>query len=172
MTYLVVIVLSVLRFSILVTPLVYCGHCIVCPSTYDSGYPFGILWSLCCLSCDLRFWLPLWYLVVIVLSVLRFTILVTPLISCGHCIVCPSIYDSGYLFGILWSLYCLSFDLRFWLPLWYIVVIALSVLRITILVTPLVNRRTDNTMTTRYQRGNQNRKWKDRQYNDHKIPKG
>jgi hypothetical protein len=137
--YLVVIVLYVLRFTILVTSLVSCSHCIVCPSIYGSGYPFGILWSLYCLSIDLRFWLPLWYLVVIVLSVLRFTILITPLISCGHCIVCPSIYDSGYPFGILWSLYCLSFDLRFWLPLWYLVVIVLPVLRFTILVTPLVS---------------------------------
>jgi hypothetical protein len=126
--HLVVIVLSVLRFTILLTSLVSCGHCIVCSSIYDSGYLFGILWSLYCLSFDLRFWLPLWYLVVIVLSVLRFTILVTPLVSCGHCIVCPLIYDSGYPFGILWSLYCLSFDLRFWLPLWYLVVIVLSVL--------------------------------------------
>jgi hypothetical protein len=179
--YLVVIVLSVLWFT-------------------DSGYPFGILWALYCLSfefqilviplvscghcivCPLiyRFWLPLWYLVVIVLSVLRFTILVTPLVSCGHCVVCPVIYDSGYPFGILWSLYCLSFDLRFCLPLWYLVVIVLSVLRFTILVTPLVScghcivcpLMTDNTMTTRYQRGNQNRKSKDRQYKDQKIPKG
>ena len=117
--HLVVIVLSVLRFTILLTSLVSCGHCIVCPSIYDSAYLFGILWSLYC--------------------VLRFTILVTSLASCGHCIVCPSIYDSAYLFGILWSLYCLFFDLRFWLPLWYLVVIVLSVLRFTILVTPLVS---------------------------------
>jgi hypothetical protein len=59
----------------------------------NSDYPFGILWSLYCLSFDLQ-------------------ILVTPLVSCGHCIACPSIYDSGYPFGILWSLYCLSFDLQ------------------------------------------------------------
>ena len=216
---------------ILVTPLVSYGHCVVCPSIYgfwlplwylmvivlsvlrftDSGYLFGILWSLCCLSFDVRilvtplvsyghcivcpsiygFWLPLWYLMVIVLFVLRCTdsgypfgilwslyclsfdlrILVTPLVSYGHCIVCPSIYgfwlplwylmvivlsvlrftDSGYPFGILWSLCCLSFDLRilvtplvsyghcivcpsiygFWLPLWYLMVIVLSVLRFT-----------------------------------------
>jgi hypothetical protein len=82
--YLVVIILSVPRFT-------------------DSGYPFGILWSLYCLSLDLQ---PL----------------ITPLVSCGHCIVCPSIYSlwlllwylvvilsvprftaSDYLFGILWS---------------------------------------------------------------------
>ena len=33
--------------------------------------------------------------------------------------------------------------------------------------------KTDNTMTKRYQKGNQKRKsMKDRQYNDQKIPKG
>ena len=64
--YLVAIVLSVLlRFT-------------------DSGYPFSILWPLCCLS--------FFYL----------RILVTPLVSCGHCVVCPS------------SIY------GFWLPLWYL----------------------------------------------------
>jgi hypothetical protein len=106
---------------------------------------FGILWSLCCLSLfDLQmttlvscghcavcpfsiFRWPLWYLVVIVLSV--------PLRS------------SDDHFGILWSLYCLSlFYLRlqmtilvscghcavcpssiFRWPLWYLVVIVLSV---------------------------------------------
>ena len=139
-----------------------------------SDYPFGIFWSLCCLSFNLRllitplvsfghcvvcpssiygFWLPLWYLLVIVLSVLRFTasdypfgifwslcclsfdlrLLITPLVSFGHCVVCPSIYGfwlplwyllvivlsvllrfaaSDYPFGIFWSLCCLSFDLR------------------------------------------------------------
>jgi hypothetical protein len=111
---------------------VFFGHCIVSPSIY-------------------RFWLLLWYLLVIILSVLRFTasgyscgifwslyclsfdlpLLVTPKVSCGHCIVCPSIYRfwlllwyllvivlsvlrftaSGYSCGIFWSLYCLSFDL-------------------------------------------------------------
>jgi hypothetical protein len=96
--------------EILITPLVSCGHYIVCPSIYG-------------------FWLPLWYLVAIVLSVLRYTdsdypfgilwplhclffdiqILITPLVSCRHCIVCSSIY-------------------RFWLPLWYLVAIVLSVL--------------------------------------------
>ena len=131
--------LSFFDLRLLVTPLISCGHCIVCPSSiYD-------------------FWLPFWYPVAIVLSVLpRFTssdypfgifwplfclsfpdlrLLITPLVSCGHCIVCPSsIYDfwlpfwyllaivlsvlprfttSDYPFGILWPLYCLSFlDLR------------------------------------------------------------
>ena len=106
-----------------------------------SDYPFGILWPLYCLSFDLR-------------------LLITPLVSCGHCVVCPSNYvswlplwylvaivlsllrltASDYPFGILWPLYCLSFDLRllitslvscghcivcpstygFWLPLWFL----------------------------------------------------
>ena len=131
--YLLVIVLFVLRFTasdyifgilwslyclsfdlrLLITPLVFFGHCIVCPSIYG-------------------FWLHLWYLLVIVLSVLRFRLLITPLVSFVHCIVCPLIYGfwlplwyllvivlfvlrftaSDYTFGIFWSLYCLSFDLR------------------------------------------------------------
>ena len=47
-----------------------------------------------CIVCSLIyvFWLPLWYLLVIVLSVLWFT-------------------SSDYPFGIFWSLYCLFFDL-------------------------------------------------------------
>ena len=119
----------------------------------DSDYPFGIFWPLCCqFFFDIRilitplvsfghyvvssssiygFWLPLWYLLAIVLSVLRYTdsdypfgifwplcrlpffdirILITPLVSFGHCVVCSSLIY------------------RFWLPLWYILTIVLSVL--------------------------------------------
>ena len=143
--------LSSFDLRLLVIPLISCGHCIVCPSsTYGSwlslwylvvialsvlrlmapGYPFGILWPLYCLSFDLR-------------------LLFIPLVSCGHCIVCPpSTYGSwlslwylvaivlsvlritapGYPFGILWPLYCLSFDLRLLVILWYHVAIVLSVL--------------------------------------------
>jgi hypothetical protein len=123
--------LSLFVLRLLISPFVSCGHCIVFPSSiYD-------------------FWLPLWYLVAIVLSVLpRFTtsdypfgilwplyflsfldlrLLITPLVSCGHCIVChssilyclsfldfvlsviPRFTTSDYPFGILWTLYCLSF---------------------------------------------------------------
>jgi hypothetical protein len=130
------------------------GHCIICPSIYG-------------------FWLLLWYLLAIVLSVLQFTVsgypygifwslyylsfnlrlLVTPMVSFGHCIVCPSsIYVSVYLYGILWPLYYLSFNLRFlvtpmvsfghciicpsiygfWLPLWDLLAIVLSVLQYTV----------------------------------------
>jgi hypothetical protein len=131
----------------------------------DSDYHFGICWPLCCLSFfniqilitplvdnamvkryqrgnqnlyieeeqtkqwpkDTKgvirirvlkknrhgFWLPLWYLLVIVLSVLlQYT-------------------DSDYPFGIFWSLCCLFF------------------FNIQILIT-------DNAMVKRYQRGNQN----------------
>jgi hypothetical protein len=101
------------ELRLLFTSLVSCGHCIVCSSTI-----YG-------------FWLPLWYHVVIVLSVLLwFTasdylfgilwplyclffydlrLLITSLVSCGHCIVCPSIYG-------------------FCLPPWYHVVVVLPVL--------------------------------------------
>ena len=159
--------LSFLDLRLLITPLVSCCHCVVCPSSiYDFWLPFGILRPLYCLSVlDLRllitplvscghsticpssiydFWLPLWHLVAIVLSVLpRFTtsdypfgilwplyclsfldlrLLITPLVSCGHCRVCPSsIYD-------------------FRLPLWYLVVIVLSVIhRFTTSDYPLVS---------------------------------
>jgi hypothetical protein len=184
----------------LFTSLVSLGHCIVCPLIYyfclplwylliivlsvlwfmTSVYLFDISWSLYCLSSDLRvlftslvslghcivypliyhFCLPLWYLLVIVLSVLLFT----SLVSLGHCIVCPLIYDfclplwylyvivlsvlrlSVNLFGISLSLFCLSSDCLlislvslghcivcplvydFCLPLWYLLVIVLYVL--------------------------------------------
>ena len=98
---------------ILITPLVSFGHCVFCSSSMygfwlplwyllvivlfvpfrytDSDYPFGIFWSLCCLFLfDVR-------------------ILITPLVSFGHCVVCSS------------SMY------GFWLPLWYLLVIVLSV---------------------------------------------
>jgi hypothetical protein len=82
--------------------------------------------------------LPLWYLLVIVFSVLYLRVLFTSLVSTGHCIVWPLIYD-------------------FCLPFWYLLVIALSVLWFT--TSKEVNRslyqRTDNTMTKRYQWGKQ-----------------
>jgi hypothetical protein len=86
---------------ILITPLVSFGHCIVCSSS--------IYW----------FWFPFWYLLAIVLSVLRqFT-------------------DFDCRFGIFWPLYCLFF--------------------VDLLILESVNRRTThNTMVKRYQRGNQN----------------
>jgi ribosomal silencing factor RsfS len=97
-------------------------------------------------------------------------LLITSLVSCSHSVVCPSLIDG------------------FWLPLWYLVVIVWSVL----LPEAVNRRRTDNTMTTRYQRGNQKPSikegqttlWlqdtkeviisrqskKDRQHYDYKIP--
>ena len=54
---------------------------------------FVFLWPLCCLSFSLR-------------------LMITPLVSCGHCVVCPSVYG-------LWS------------PLWYLVATVLSVLQFT-----------------------------------------
>jgi hypothetical protein len=100
---------------LLITPLIYFGHCIVRTS---SLYVF---------------WFPLWYILVIVLSVL--------------CLFMAS----DYPFGLFWSMYCPYFVyLRllitslvyfghcivhtssiygFWLLLWYILVIVLSLLR-------------------------------------------
>jgi hypothetical protein len=67
------------------------GHCVVCLSIYG-------------------FWLPLWYLVAIVLSVLLFMDSDYPLVSCGHCVVCPSIY--GFWLPILvssnWECTCIN----------------------------------------------------------------
>ena len=218
--YILVIVLSVLRLftasdyffgifwslfcpylvyiRLLMTSLVYFSHCIVRTSSIygfwlilwyilvivlsvlrlftASDYFFGIFWSLYCpYFVYWRFWLLLWYILVIVLSVLRlFTasdyffgifwslycpyvvylrLLITPLVYFGHCIVrTSSIYGfwlllwyilvivlsvlrlftaSDYFFGIFWSLYCPYFVYwRFWLLLWYILVIVLSVRRL------------------------------------------
>jgi hypothetical protein len=128
----------------LITSLVSFGHCIVCRSIYGVWLPLDgttdntmtkryqrgnqierqtiqwpkdtkevIRWN------DRQF--PLWFLLVIVLSVV----------------------PSDYLFCIFWSLYCLSFNLitslvsfghcivcrsiyGVWLPLWYLLVIVLS----------------------------------------------
>jgi predicted membrane channel-forming protein YqfA (hemolysin III family) len=77
-----------------------------------SVYLFGISWSLYCLSSDIR-------------------LLFTSLVSLGHCIVCPLIYD-------------------FCLPLWYLLVIILSVLWYTISVYLF-----GISMTKRCQRGKQ-----------------
>ena len=131
--------LSFLDLRLLITPLVSCGHFIVCPSSSyyfllpfwylvaialsvlprstTSDNPFGFLWPLYCLSfLDLR-------------------LMITHLVSCGQCIVCPSSINdfwfplwyhvvivlsvlprftiSDYPFGVLWPLYCLSLlDLR------------------------------------------------------------
>jgi hypothetical protein len=104
--------LSFYALRLLITPLVSFGHCIVSPST-----PYG-------------FSLTLWYLLVIVLSVLRrFTashysfdifwslyclsfyalrLLITPLIYFGHCIVCPSLYGFSLLLWYLQSLYVMN----------------------------------------------------------------
>ena len=173
--------LSFFELQILITSLVSFGHCVVWPSSIyrfwlplcyllaivlsdllrftDSDYLFVIFWPLCCLtffdlqilithlvsfghcvvwpSSIYRLWLPLWYLLAIVLSdLLRFTdsdnsfgvfwslcclfffdilILITSLVSFGHCVVWPS------------SIY------RFWLHLWYLLAPVLSdLLRFTV----------------------------------------
>ena len=101
------------KIRLLITHLVSCDHCVLCPSSYgfwlpicylviivfsvlrvtSSDYPFAILWPLCSLSFELR-------------------LLITHLVSCGHCVLCPSSYE-------------------FWLPICYLVTIVFSVLRVT-----------------------------------------
>ena len=200
------------------TPLVSFGHDVVCTSSIDglplwyllvmmlsvllrlTAYPFGIFWSWCCLYFfDWRLTplvsfghdvvctssidgLPLWYLLVMMLSVLLrltaypfgifwswcclyfFDWRLTPLVSFGHDVVCTSSIDglplwyllvmmlsvllrlTAYPFGIFWSWCCLYFfDWRLTplvsfghdvvctssidgLPLWYLLVMMLSVL--------------------------------------------
>jgi hypothetical protein len=93
-------------FDSLITPMVSYGHCVACPSLilwlplwylmaivllvllWFSDYPYGILWPLCCLP--------------------FFDSLITPMVSYGHCVACPS--------------------LILWLPLWYLMAIVLVVL--------------------------------------------
>ena len=64
---------------------------------------------------------------------LALRLLITPVISCGHCTLCLlSLTASDYHFGILWSLYSLSSQpYGFWLPLWYLVVTVLCLLSLT-----------------------------------------
>ena len=76
-----------------ITPLISSGHFIVCPLTYSFLLPFDIFWPLYCLSFDLQLPITLWYLLAIVLSVLWFTAFYYPLISSGHCFVCPLNYS-------------------------------------------------------------------------------
>jgi hypothetical protein len=66
------------------------GHCISCHASYRSDYPFDIFKL---------------FVLVIVLPVMWVTVLITPLISSNFS---------------CWLLYCLSCELPFWLPLWYL----------------------------------------------------
>ena len=155
--YLLAIVLSVLLLfdeRILINPLVSFGHCVVCSSSLlytDSHYPFGIFWPLCCLFFFSMngFSLPIWNRLAIVLSVILLfdeRILITPFVSFGHCVFCSSLRwtDFDYPFGIFWPLCCLFFFSSmngFWLPLWYLLAIVLSVFLLfdeRITITPLV----------------------------------
>jgi hypothetical protein len=129
--YLLDIALSViLRLTASEYSLVSFGHCIVChTSVYGFWLPFGIFWTLHCLSFfGLRlFVITLWYLLAIALSVI--------------------LYDYFWLpFGILWQLYCMLFFglLLLQITLWYLLAIVLSVI--------LLFTITYNTIAKGYQR--------------------
>jgi hypothetical protein len=127
--------LSYFDLCLLITPLLYVGHCIVCPT---SIYAFWLpLWYLLAIVSSVltsinAFWLPLCYMLAIVSSVLLWfmpshylfviiwplyrlfyfdlCLLIIPSVPFGHCIVCASSIDA------------------FWLHLWYLVAIVSSVL--------------------------------------------
>jgi hypothetical protein len=133
--------------------------------------------SLSCLFFYFCFLITLWYLLVIVLSVVWFTfsdyhfgifwslsclffdlrILITLWYLLVIVLSVLWFTSSDYHFGIFWSLYCLFFDLRFLITLWYLLVIVLSVLWFT--------------SSVYYQRVIRRLKSKNRQDNDQKIPK-
>ena len=189
--------LSYFDVCLLITPLVSFGHCIVCPTLICAFWlPLWYLLANCivCPTLIYAFWLTLRYLLAIVSSVLLrlmpsdypfgiiwplyrlsyfdLCLLITPLVSFGHCIVCPSLIYAFWLplwyllpivssvllwfmpsdcsFGIFWPLYRLSYlnvcllithlvsfghcivcptlICAFWLPLWYLLPIVSSVL--------------------------------------------
>ena len=118
---------------LLITLLVSFGHCIVCTSVI-----YG-------------FWLPFWYLLAIVLSVLLWFTdsdcpfgifwplyclyffdlqILTLLVSFGHCIVCTSLILRilTLLVSFGHCIVCTSLTYGFWLPFWYLLAIVLSVL--------------------------------------------
>ena len=158
--------------QILITPLVSFGHCVVWSSMIyrlllhpwyllgivlsvslwytDSDYPLGIFWPLCFLFFyDIQILITPWYLLAIVLSVLLWytdsdyplgifwplcclffydiQILITPLVSFGHCAVCSSMIYRFWLH--LWYLLVISSSMiyRFWLHHWCLSAIVLSV---------------------------------------------
>jgi hypothetical protein len=161
------------------TPLVSFVHCIVCRLIYGFWYPFGIFCSLYCLSFDFDT-MDKRYQRGIRIRISKDRQYNEQKIPKGY----QNPYIKGqtiqwtkdtkgvsesfwYPFGIFCSLYCLSFDLRILIPLWYLLFIVLSVLWFT-----NSDTTTDNTMDKRYQRGIRIRKSKDRQYNGQKRPKG
>ena len=132
--YLLSIIVSVLHwFTSSYYPLVSFVHYCVCPSLiYAFLLPLGIFCPLFCLSfIDLRLLITPWYLLSIILFVLRwFTSSYYPLVSFVHYFVCPSlIYVFLLPLGIFCPLFCLSFiGLRLLITPWYLLSIILSVL--------------------------------------------
>ena len=97
----------------LISPLVSLDHCIISHSLItSSNFHFGIFWPLYYQSFfDYVFYLPLWYHLDIVLSVILFIrLLISPLASFDHCIISHSlIRSSNFHFGVFWPLNYQSF---------------------------------------------------------------
>jgi hypothetical protein len=138
--------ISFIDLRLLIAPLVSFAHCVVCPSLM-----YG-------------FWLHLWYLLPIVLSILHWytasdctfhiicplccisfidiRLLIAPLVSFAHCVVYPSL-----IYG-------------FWLHLWYLLPIVLYVLH-------WCTARANDTIVSIKSR----KSMKEIQHNGQKVPK-
>jgi hypothetical protein len=174
-----------LSFSLqlLIIPLVSFGHCIVCLSVYSfrlprwyllaivlfvfhwltaSDYPVGIFWPLYCVLSVFQFAASdypvgiFWSLYCLSFSL---QLLITPLVSFGHCIVCLSVYSfwlkrwyvlvivlsvfqfiaSDYPVGIFWPLYCLSFCLQLLITPLVSFGLCIVSFSLQLLITPLVS---------------------------------
>ena len=120
------IVLSVILWlRLLISPLVSFGHCVISHSLITSShFTFGIFWPLNYSSFfDYVFWFSLWYLLTIVLLVILWLrLLISPLVSFGHCIVSHSLITSSNF------------------PLSYLLAIVLSIiLWLRLLISPLLS---------------------------------
>jgi hypothetical protein len=154
--YILVFVLSVVVYlRLLITSLVYFGHCIDRTSSIygfwlllwyilviilfvrrlftASDYSFGIF-SRCIVrtSSIYGFWLLLWYILSIILSVLRLFTASDNSFGIFWSLYCPnSVYLQLVINSLVYFGHCIvrtSSIYGFWLLLWYILVIVLSVL--------------------------------------------
>jgi hypothetical protein len=108
--------LSYFGLRLLITPLVSVGHCIVCP-TLVYGF-WLLLWSLLSIVLSVLLWFtasdysfglcwPLYCL-----SFFGLRLLITPLVSVVHCIVCPTLVYGFWL--LLWSLLAIVLSVLLW----------------------------------------------------------
>jgi hypothetical protein len=116
---------------------------------FTPGFQWGSCYSIfsfICMFCRSLFVLLSFFFWPLYCLFFDWRLLITSNVSFGHCIVCSSIDG-------------------FWLPLWYLLVIVLSVLRLTAIEEQTIQWPKDTKEV------NKSRQSKDRQYNDQKILK-